>query len=101
MNHITCLGGKDRRCDYARLTLTLGRLMIAVVAIASFLALERLLYRSAVRALSSHAEGDYYWGEAMTVWLILNIVLAVPVGMIGQMAQAHMAHRAGDQTRTG
>jgi len=85
----------------SRVRLTVRTMMIAVAAVALVLAVERFLYRSATRAVSSHAESDYIWGEAVTVWLILNVALLVHVGMISQMARAYMAHHADGQKRIG
>jgi hypothetical protein len=81
--------------------LTGGTMMIAVVAATLILVAERFLYRSAAHAVSSHSDGDYIWGEAVTVWLILNIVLSVPAGMIAQMTRAYATHRAEGQKRIG
>ena len=81
--------------------MTTRRWMVAVAAVALVLAHERFLYRCTAQAVSSHADGEYIWGEAVTVWIILNVVLFVPVGMISQMARAYMTHRAEGQKRTG
>jgi hypothetical protein len=59
----------------SRVRLTLRRRMIALVAVAMVLAVERFLYHSAARAVGSGADGDYIWREAVTVWLFFNIAL--------------------------
>lgn len=58
-----------------RVRLTVRTMMIAVAAVAVVLAVERFLYRTAASALGSVANGDYSWGDAVTVWLFFNIAL--------------------------
>jgi hypothetical protein len=85
-----------------RVRFTIRSMMIAVGIVAVGLAGELFLSRPAAREVSSHADGDYLWGEAVTAWIILNVVLvAPPSAMILHLVRTGMKHQAEDPKRVG
>jgi hypothetical protein len=80
----------------SRVRLTLRTMIVAVAAVAVVLAVERFLYRSAARAVGSGADGDYIWGEAVTVWLFFNIALLFPALIVFVLSRL----RPSDDSRT-
>jgi hypothetical protein len=72
-------------------------MMIALGIVAVALATERLLFQYAVSLVSSHNE--YLWHEAVTVWVILNIALSLPIGLLAAIFWVAMKDHAGAQKR--
>ena len=64
-----------------RVQFTLRSVMIAIGIIAVVLAMEPFLFHFAAEEVRS-GDPTYIWGEAVTVWVILNIALSVPIGFI-------------------
>jgi hypothetical protein len=62
-------------------------MMIAVGIVAAVLALEPLLFHYAAEEVTSGDE-HYIWGEAVTVWVALNIALSVPIGITAIIVRA-------------
>ncbi len=73
--------------------------MIVVGVVAVILAVEPILFRAAVQLVKSH--DDYLWNEAVTVWVILNIALLLPIVLSAACARAAMRDRAQSQQRNG
>jgi hypothetical protein len=67
-------------------------MMIALAIVAMAMATERFLFHYAVSLARSH--GDYLWHEAVTVWIILNIALALPIGTSVAIIRAAMKDQA-------
>jgi hypothetical protein len=78
---------------------TLKSMMIALGIVAVVLATERLLFDYAVSLVESH--NDYLWHEAVTVWVILNIALSLPIGTSAAIVRAAMKDHAEAQKRIG
>jgi hypothetical protein len=78
---------------------TLRSLMIAVGIVAMVLAVEPFLFHYAVELVKSH--DDYLWNEAVTVWVILNIALLLPIVWSAAIARAVMRDHAESQKRIG
>ena len=71
---------------------TVRRMMIAVAVVAVILTVESFLFDFAAEEVRS-GDDHYHWGEAMTVWAILNIVLSIPVGLsVAILRAAHLNH---------
>jgi hypothetical protein len=62
-----------------RVRFTVRSIMTALGALAAILAMERPLFQYAVSLVTSHNE--YLWDEAVTVWVILNIALSLPIAL--------------------
>lgn len=60
--------------------LTIWRLMVAVGVVAPVLAAEPLLFRFAAEVVRSGDE-EYIWGEAVAVWIIVNVALSPLIGL--------------------
>jgi len=73
--------------------------MIVVVVVAVILAVEAILFQAAVQLVKSH--DDYLWNEAVTVWVILNIALLLPIVLSAACARAAMRDHAQSQQRNG
>jgi hypothetical protein len=91
--------GQARRLP--RVRFTLRSLMIAVGIAALVLALEPFLFHYAVELVKSHDDYDYLWDEAVTVWVILNLALCLPIGMTVAIVRAAMRDPAEAQRRIG
>ncbi len=84
-----------------RVSFTLKSMMIALGTVAMVLAAERLLFQYAARLVSSHSDHDYLWHEAVTVWVVLNIALSLPIGMSAAIVRAAMKDHAEARERVG
>jgi hypothetical protein len=62
-----------------RVRFTIRSVMVAVGLVAVVLTVEPFLFRQAVESVKYHNE--YLWGNAVTVWIILNIALSLPIGI--------------------
>ena len=58
--------------------------MLAVAIVALVLAVEPVLFRQAAKEAVSD-DGAYLRGEAVTLWVTMNIVLAIPFGLWAAM----------------
>jgi hypothetical protein len=79
--------------QFPRARFTIGWLMIAVGIVAPVLAVEPVLFHHAAEEVRS-GDADYIWGEAVTVWLILNILLSIPIGVVAAMIRGRMRYGA-------
>src|SRR5262249_52293878 len=66
---------------------TIRSLMIAVGILAGVLALEPVLFHCAAEEVRSGDE-HYIWGEAVTVWVVLNVALSLPIGLAAMLVWA-------------
>ena len=69
-----------------RIRYSLRSAMIAVGVFALLLAVEPFLFHQAVELVKSHDE--YLLDEAILAWVILNIALFVPIGIIAGIIAA-------------
>jgi len=79
--------------QFPRARFTIRSLTIWVGMVALFLALELALYHFAVAAVSSGPE-DFNRDEAIGAWVILNLALALEIGMAVAMIRAAVSDRA-------
>ena len=82
-----------------RVRFPLQSAMLAVGIVAVVLAVEAFLFHHAVELVDSH--DDYLWDEAVTVWVILNIALSLPTGLLAAIVRAGMQDQAEGQKRIG
>jgi hypothetical protein len=72
---------ESQSMHFNRLRIKLAAAMLAVGIAAVVLALERLLFHNVAEAVRSGDE-QYICSEAVTVWVLLNIALSLPIGLI-------------------
>ncbi len=64
-----------------RVRFTVRQMMTAVAVAAAVLYLEPFLFHFAAEEVRS-GDPTYIWSEAVTVWVILNVAISIPIGVI-------------------
>jgi hypothetical protein len=83
---------------------TVRRVMVAVAIVAVALATERFLAHLAVEfVIERHSDGtwEYIEGEAVTVWVVLNALLSIPIGFGAAAIRAVRGAHGAVESRNG